>query len=450
MQTFLSVNKIRVAAVLYFALAALLSTAGCGRNSASSSQAKEKTDKASAGVTSKASTVTVTTATTVARNVPAFIEATGSLVANETSDVAPQASGQVVATPVNVGAFVRQGEVIARLNDRDARLRLQQAQAGVQQALAGVRQAEARLGLSNNQQFNASVIPEVRAATAAYESSQATVRLAEANAARYASLVESGDVARSVYDQFRTQAETARASANAARQQLESAINTARQSNSAIQTAQAGVEAARAQVAIAQKAVTDAIVHAPYSGYISNRPTAVGEYVTPASIIATVLLTNPIKMQLQVPEQEAPHITVGMSVSLSVDAYGDRRFGGRINAINPAIDPTSRSITVEAAIDNPNNALRSGMFATARITQPGGNQIVFVPRAAIVHDQNTNSYRVFVVQDNTAHLRVLQIGDEENGMVQILSGVKGDEEIATSNLEQLYEGAKVQAESSGQ
>jgi len=443
MQTFLSVNKIRVVAVLCFALAAALLSAGCGR-SESSSQAKEKTDKANAGAGSGASIVTVTTATAAARSVPAFIEATGSLVANETSDVAPQASGQVVATPVNVGAFVRQGEVIARLNDRDARLRLQQAQAGVQQAQAGVRQAEARLGLSNNQRFDASAIPEVRAAAAAYESAQATVGLAEANARRYASLVESGDVARSVYDQYRTQAETARASANASRQQLESAINTARQSNSAIQTAQAGVAAAQSQVAIAQKAVTDAIVHAPYSGYISNRPVAVGEYVTPASVIATVLLTSPIKLQLQVPEQEAPHITVGMSVSLSVDAYGDKRFGGRVNAINPAIDPTSRSITVEAAIDNPNNALRSGMFATARITQPGGNQIVFVPRTAVVHDQNTNSYRVFVVQNNAAHLRVLQIGDEENGMVQVLSGVKGDEEIATSNLQQLYEGAKVQ------
>ncbi len=441
-------RKIHVAASLCLLIIATLFAANCGRSD-SSSQARERTDKTTKTSTTgagEAPPVNVTVVTVITRNVPSYIEATGSLAANETSNVAPQTSGQVIATPVNIGAFVGQGTVIARLNDKDARLRLQQAQAGVQQAEAGVRQAEARLGLRGNQRFDASTIPEVRAAAAAYESMQATVRLAEANARRYAALVESGDVARSVYDQYRTQAETARASANAARQQLESALNTARQSNSAIQTAQAGVAAAQSQVAIAQKAVADTIIRAPYGGYISNRPIAVGEYVTPASIIATVLLTNPIKLQLQVPEQEAPHISAGMSVSLSVEAYGDRRFGGRINAINPAIDPASRSITVEAAIDNPNNQLRSGMFATARITQPGGNQIVFVPRAAVVRDQNTNSYRVFVVQNNTAHLRVLQIGDEENGMVQILSGVKGDEEIATSNLQQLYEGAKVQAE----
>jgi multidrug efflux pump subunit AcrA (membrane-fusion protein) len=436
-------RKIELVTFLCFLILAALLTAACGR-SESSSQAKEKKDKSGAAATaSEAPPVAITVVTAITRSVPSYIEATGSLVANETSNVAPQTSGQVIATPINVGAFIHLGDVIARLDQRDARLRLQQSQAGVQQAQAAVRQAEARLGLGNGQRFNASTIPEVRAAAATVESAQASANLAETNARRYATLVESGDVARSVYDQYRTQADTARAAANAARQQLEAAINTARQSNTAIQTAQAGVVAAQSQAAISQKAVADTIIRAPYSGYVSSRPIAVGEYVTPASIIATVLLTNPIKLQLQVPEQEAPHITVGMAVSASVDAYGDRKFGGRVTAINPAIDPASRSITVEAALDNPNNALRSGMFATARITQPGGNQIVFVPSAAVIHDQNTNSYRVFVVQNNTAHLRVVQIGDQENDMVQILSGVRGDEEIATSNQQQLYEGAKV-------
>jgi RND family efflux transporter MFP subunit len=386
----------------------------------------------------------VTTARAESREVPSTIEATGGLAAHETSDVAAQASGQVIATPVGVGAFVRQGEVIARLNDRDARLRLRQAQASVQQAIAGVRQAEARLGLGVNGRFDANTIPEVRSAAAAYESALAQQRLAEANAKRYADLVETGDVARSVYDQYRTQAETTRAQAASARQQLETVINQARQNNQAIATAQAGVESARAQMAIAQKAVTDTAIRAPYSGYISARPTAVGEYVTPASVIATILLTNPLKLELQVPELDAPNVRVGMAVALSVDAYRDRKFSGRVSAINPAIDPTSRAFTVEAEVENPDNALRSGMFVTARITLPGGNQAVFVPREAVVNDQNTNSYRVFVVEGTTAHLAVVQIGDEENGWIQILSGVQGGAEVATSNLQQLYEGAKVQ------
>jgi multidrug efflux pump subunit AcrA (membrane-fusion protein) len=444
--TFSSLSyRLRLMPLAVLLLAISLGAAACGKsgNRQGNRNAGGETG-AGAAEAADAPAVAVTTVRVESREVPSFIQATGSLTANESSDVAPQTSGQVVSTPVNIGAFVRQGAVIARLNDKDARLRLRQSQAAVQQAVAGVRQAEARLGLGPNGRFDASTIPEVRSAAAAYDAALAQQRLAEANARRYAELVETGDVARSVYDQYRTQADTARAQSNNARQQLETAINQARQNNQAIQTAQAQVASAQAQVAISQKAVEDTQVRAPYSGYVSARPIAVGEYVTPASVIATILLTNPLKLELQVPEMQAPSLRLGMPVSLTVDAYRDRQFGGTITAINPAIDPASRSIMVEASIQNPDNALRSGMFVTARITMAGGNQSIFVPREAVVNDQNTNSYRVFVVQGTTAHLRVVQVGDEENGMIQILSGVQANEEVATSNLQQLYEGAKVQ------
>ncbi len=360
--------------------------------------------------------------------------------------MASQASGQVVSTPVNVGAFVRQGDVVARLNDRDARLRLQQAQAGVGQAVAAVRQAEARIGLTPGGSFQESAIPEVRAAGSNLEQAQAQLRLAEANEKRYRSLVETGDTAMSTYDQYRTTRDTARAQVNAARQALEVAVNAARQNNQAVQSAQAGVESARATVAIAQKAVADAVVRAPYAGYISSRPIAVGEYITPASVVATVLRTNPIKLQLLVPEADAPHLTPGMGVSLEVDAYRDRKFAGQVSAVNPAIDPASRSATVEALVQNPDNALRSGMFATARIARQGGNRAVYVPRAAVMNDPNTQSYRVFVIQNDTAKLRVVQLGTEEGDVIQILSGVEADEVVATANLEQLFEGARVKVQ----
>jgi multidrug efflux pump subunit AcrA (membrane-fusion protein) len=446
--SFISPN-IRNGALLCLLVALVLfGVNSCGRseskaNAKGDTRAEEGASKGGAANASDAPPVAITTAKAEAREVPSYIQSTGSLVAEETSDVASQASGQVVATPVGVGAFVRQGDVIARLNDRDARLRLQQAQAGVQQAIAGVRQAEARLGLQPGGSFNASAIPEARAASANLEQAQAELRLAEANERRYRALVETGDTAVSTYDQFRTQRDTARARVNAARQQLESALNTARQSNQAIQTAESAVSSARAQVAIAQKAVSDAIIRAPYAGYVSNRPIAVGEYVTPAAVIATVLRTNPIKLQLQVPEAEVPFITPGMGVSLEVDAHPDRKFAGRVTAVNPAIDPVSRAATIEAAVENGDNALRSGMFATARIVRQGGSHAVYVPRAAVFSDQNTQSYRVFVIEKDTAKLRVVQIGTEEGGAIQILSGVNADETVATSNLQQLFEGARV-------
>ncbi|HVF92273.1 MAG TPA: efflux RND transporter periplasmic adaptor subunit, partial [Blastocatellia bacterium] len=335
--------------------------------------------------------IEVSTAKAVSQQVSVYIQGTGSFAADETSDVAPETSGQVIATPVDVGAFVKQGAVLARLDDRDARLRSQQAQAAVRQAQAAVRQAEAKLGIGPDGKFTPTDIPEVRAARQNYEAAEAQARLAEANERRYANLVETGDVSRAVYDQQRAQAETARAQANAARQQLEVTINTARQNNAGIGVAQAALEAARSQAALAEKAVADTVIKAPFPGYISDRPVAAGEYVTPSSRVATLLRTNPIKLRLQLPESDVARVAPGMPVVVTVAAYPDREFDGRVAVINPAIDPVSRTVTVEADINNTANALRPNMFATGRILQPGGGQGVFVDRAAVMSDSNTGT-----------------------------------------------------------
>jgi len=388
--------------------------------------------------------IAITVDKAVAREIPAFIQATGSLVADETSDIAPKTAGKVINVSVNVGQFVGQGSVIAKLDERDARLRLAEANANVAQAIAGVRQAEARLGLLPNGTFTAATIPEVRAANANYEQVLAELRQAEANEKRYRELVETGDVPMVTYETFRTTRDTARARLNNARQQQEAALNTARQSNQAIKSAQAAVDAARTQIGIAEQAIADTVIRAPFSGFISNRPVAVGEFVTSASVIATVLRTNPIKIQIQIAEANVPFVSIGRGVSIQVDAYQDRKFGGTITAVNPAIDPTSRSAIVEASIENGDNALRSGMFATVQITREGGSTGVFVPKTAVYNDQSTQSYRVFVIQEGVAKLRVVQLGTEENDTMQIVSGVNADETVAVSNLAQLYEGAKVQ------
>ena len=385
----------------------------------------------------------VTVAKTESRQVPAYIQATGSLVAQETSDIAPRAAGKISNVSVNVGEFVSQGDVIAKIDDKDARLQLASAEAGVKQAVAAVRQAEARLGLGPNGRFNASAIPEVRAANANYEQMLAELRQAEANEKRYRELVETGDVPMITYEQFRTTRDTARARVNAAKQQLDAAANAARQNNQAIASAEASVEAARTQVGTAQQAIADTVIRAPFSGFISERPVAVGEYVSSASIVVTLLRTNPIKIQIQISESDVPAVALGRGVSVQVDAYPDRSFAGTVTAVNPSIDATSRSAVVEASIENNGNALRSGMFATARINKEGGGTGIFVTKAAVYNDQSTQSYRAFVIVDGVAKLRVLQIGTEEGDSIQILSGLEADETVATSNLDQLYEGAKV-------
>ena len=413
--------------------------ASCG----TSGSADAKPANSGSGDNQPAPLIAITVGKTEARNVPAFIQATGSLLADETSNVAPKVAGKIANVTANVGQFVSQGSEIARIDDRDARLQLASAQAGVKQAVAAVRQAEARLGLGPNGTFNASTIPEVRSANAIYQQNLAELRQAEANEKRYRELVETGDVPMVTYETFRTTRDTARARANSAKEQLDAAVNTAKQSNQAIASAQAAVEAARTQVGTAQQALTDTVIRAPFSGFISDRPTAVGEYVSSASIIVTILRSNPMKIQIQVAEADVPTVTLGRGVTLEVDAYKDRRFSGTVTSVNPSIDATSRAAIVEASIENSDNALRSGMFATARINKEGGGTGIFIPKTAIYNDQATQSYRAFVIVDGVAKLRVLQLGTEEGEYQQILSGLEADETVATSNLDQLYEGAKV-------
>lgn len=403
----------------------------------------EKAAADKAPVANVAAPVEVATAAAVAQQVTAFIQTTGSLAGLETSDVASQASGQVVATPINVGAFVGQGTIIARLDDRDARLKLQQAQAAEQQAAAALRQAQARLGLGANGRFDPTAVPEVRAARQQAESADAQARYAEATAQRYANLIESGDVSRSLYDQYKTQADTARAAANAAKQQYEVAVNSAQFSNQGIAREEANLTNARAQVALAQKAVNDTVIRAPFAGYVSERPVAAGESVTPAAKIATLVKTHPLRVNLQLPEADAARVRVGMPVTLSVAAYPDREFTGQVTAINPAVDAASRALTVEAQVANAANQLHPGMFVTARIVQPNTSEGVFVPRAAVLTDAATNSSTVFVIAGDTARVRVVQLGQEKDGLVQIVSGVQADETVATSNLPQLFDGATV-------
>ena len=186
---------------------ALLSTVGCGVSPTSETTKAAQADPAAARV------AVISTVQAQTRAIAASVQATGSYVAMDTSDVAPEAAGRVVETPVDVGDFVKQGQVLARLDDRDAQLRLEQAKAAEQQAEASLRQAQSSIGLGQGQNFNADNVPEVLSAKAAYDSAVAQAKLAEADAQRYENLIKTGDVSQSAYDKARTQADTAEAQA---------------------------------------------------------------------------------------------------------------------------------------------------------------------------------------------------------------------------------------------
>jgi len=400
--------------------------------------ARKKAENAAAG------SIVYSTATATLRDVPAYIQATGSFVAEESSDVAPAVGGRVAATPVEIGDFVKKGHVICRLEDRDAQLRLDQARAGLEQARFMLRQAQSRVGLTGGGKFDPEAVPEVAAARAAYQSATASAKLAAADAKRYENLVRSGDVSQSAYEKYKTQQETAEASANAARRQYEAQVNAAQQNFRAIEAAQASLAASESQLAQAQKGLEDTAIRAPFDGYITDRPVSVGQWLGTNSKVATLERISTVKLRLQIPEQQAALVKNGMMVTARVAAYQEKDFAGKVIAVVPSVDSSSRAFTAEARFDNPKAELRPGMFANAKLMLQGLERAVFVPAKAVFYDNTTDANHIYSVVNGVARLNVVLKGDADGDQVRILNGLNGDETVVLNSQETLYDGASVQ------
>jgi RND family efflux transporter MFP subunit len=388
--------------------------------------------------------IVYSTAKTTIRDVPAYVQATGSFLAEESSDVAPSIGGRVAATPVEIGDFVKKGQVLCRLEERDAQLKLDQMRAGLEQSRFSLSQAKSRVGWSGSDKFNPEMVPEAASAKAAYDSAQATFKLASADAGRYENLVKSGDVSQSAYERYKTQAETAAASANSARKQYEAQVNAAQQNYRAIEVAQAALSAAESQLAQAQKALDDMAVRAPFDGFITERPVSVGQWVGTNTKVATLMHISSVKLRLQIPEQQAAIVKDGMSVTARVAAYPNRDFTGKVSAVVPSVDSNSRAFTAEARFDNPKGELRPGMFANAKLMLQGSERAVFVPLKAVFYDNTTDANHIYSVVNGVAHLNVVLKGDNDGDQVRILSGLKGEETIVISHLADLYDGARIE------
>jgi multidrug efflux pump subunit AcrA (membrane-fusion protein) len=371
--------------------------------------------------------VEVTTAAAIQRDLPRFFEATGSLAGDEQTDVAPSIAGKVVAVGVDLGSYVKRGQMLVRLDEVDLKLRVEQAQAQLEQTKAALRQAEEKVGLRPGQNFDPNRVPEVANARVALE-------LAEKNLQRAEKLIESGDVSRSYYDQQRAQRDQMK-------EQYESAISKARQDFAAVATARANVSSAESNLNLAKRSLSYVIVFSPIDGYVTERTADVGEYVSPTAKVATVVRTNPMRIRIDIPEQAIPAIQVGQSVSVATSAWPDKNFSGRIARISPNVSANSRTLTVEAEIENSGNVLKPGQFATVRILQERSAPAVLVPNRSIKTESGVS--RLFVIKDGHAQQRLVQLGQTEGDLVEVKTGVAADEQVATSNVELLSDGVAV-------
>lgn len=364
--------------------------------------------------------VTVHATVAEARQIPESIALDGTLVADEESQVTSVVPGRVMEVLVERGDTVTEGQPLFRLRDVDYRLQARAARAQLDQA-------RARLGVDPQGNLPAADdTPEVRAAREASE-------LAEANLRRSEELAQRGVLSPQQIEEVRNRAATAR-------NQYQSALNQSRASLASL---------ASARVALSQASTSagEATVRAPFAGEIANRMVSVGEYVSPQTPLVTLVRVNPLRLEVQIPQQSLRSVRTGQTIQLRVDAIPDRTFDGTVRYISAAVQAATRGLTAEAVVQNEDGALRPGMFATARLLTGESHPAAVVPSRAVLTQAGVD--RVFVIAGDTIEERVVVIDRRDGDEVVLSEGVAEGDRVATDHLGDLADGVHVTVAENG-
>jgi RND family efflux transporter MFP subunit len=357
--------------------------------------------------------IAIETVAAESRALPRALDVTGTLNADAETDVAAETSARVMRVNAERGQVVDAGAVLGELDQQDARNQLAEAEAVEAQTMA-------KLGLAPGQRFDALVTPEVR---------QARVMLdrMELEYQRYERLAKDDLVSHSDHD-------LKRADYLAQKEQFNAKVNEARQTYQTLQ-------AQRARVAMARKTLADTAVRAPYAGLVVERHVHVGQYVQRGTKIVTLVRVDPLRVELAVPESAVPWVKRGQKVAFWVQTYPGRAFEGTIAYVGPALKAESRALVVEALVPNGARELQPGLFATARIQLPAGAPTPFVPVSAVRTESGVS--QVFVIRNERAEQRFVQLGREVKGQFEIVRGLQAGERVAVRPPAALIDGSAV-------
>src|SRR5437660_5794414 len=210
----------------------------------------------------------------------------------------------------------------------------------------------------------------------------------------------------------------------------------------------ANLRNSRAQVA-QQKAIVDKkTLRAPFSGHLGVRQVDVGQYLAAGTVIVTLQALDPIYVDFLLPQQSLDKIKVGLPANVKVDTYPDKTFTGKITAINPKVEASSRNVQVRATLANPDRTLLPGMFATVDIDVGSVQHLVTLPQTAISYNPYGNL--VYVVDDKgkgpdgkpmlVARQTFVTTGATRGDQVSVLKGVKEGDTIVTGGQMKLRNG----------
>jgi membrane fusion protein (multidrug efflux system) len=185
-----------------------------------------------------------------------------------------------------------------------------------------------------------------------------------------------------------------------------------------------------ASLRLAQAQLEKTVLKAPFDGVLGLRHVSVGEYVQPGQAIVTLDDTDPIKVDFRVPEVYSPDLYTGQTVQVSIDAAPGRTFNGEVYAIEPTVDPVSRSLKIRAKIPNRQGVLRSGMFARIQLVLEEKPQAIMIPEEALL--SRGEERFVYRVVDGKVTEAIVRTGLRQPGMVEIVEGLSPGDTVITA------------------
>jgi len=356
------------------------------------------------------------------------VVATGTVGALREARIAARMPGRVTAVLVKEGDRVSTGTPLLRLDGSEFF-------AAEAQARAAVSAARAQRDL-----LLAGALPEERQQAAnAVAQAKATLDQAQSEAERMRSLYAMGAIAKQQLDVVETQLRMARTAHDSARQQ-QNLVNEGPRVEQ-IRAAQAQAAGAEAGLAAARVRVRDLILTAPFAGTIVRRMVEPGESVSPA--IPSFLLAQLDEMngELAVPERHRAALRAAQIASITVDSLPGRIFTGRIAEISPGASAASRSFVVKVRVPNRERMLQPGMFARGIIVTGTRPSVLQISERAVM--TTASGPVIFVVQNGRAVRRAVTLGDRQEGLVEVKSGVRVGELVVVEGQEGLTDNQAV-------
>lgn len=385
----------------------LFSLANCGK--------KEESEKKTE--TPLAEPLNVPTAKVTLGSMEDFYEATGTVKAKTTTQVAANMMGRILSIPVSEGSSVSRGQVLVEIDNRESQPQIQKAQAGIKEAQAALIEID----------------KSVEIAKAAIKTAEANKVLAEKTFARFKELYERKSASGQEFDEAQSRLKMATSEVERAKANIPAILSKKEQINAKIQQAKADIAGINVQQSYSK-------ITSPVSGIIVKKFAENGAIASPGMPLLSIEDNSQYRLEAAVEESQSKLMQIGKRVNVKIDALGEGEIFGVVSEILPSADAASRSYTVK--IDLPTSPLlRTGLYGLARFPIAGKSAIM-IPQTAIV--QRGQLSGVFVISpDGIAQLRVVTIGKTADGLVEVLSGLSEGDEFVSADIHRVNDGVKV-------